>query len=513
MSVKETAIELFEQECWWGGAVNDGVRMPFNNLTFERDLSVSLDMNQGVPFLISNRGRYIWSDAPFRYVFNKGILWIWSKGDIQFGQHGSTLKEAFQFASGQFFPPDGAMPEPLLFQAPQYNLWIEMMYEPSQDKVIAYAQQLLQNGFPPGVLMIDDNWHDSYGSLEFHPGRFPDPAVLTDTLHRMGFQVMLWVSPFITPDTVTFRMLQDKGYLLKDRTGETAIRKWWSGYSALLDCTNAEAVAWFRSRLNGLMSRYGIDGFKFDGGDPEFYEDSDLSAKPADKNRHCETWGEVGLSYSLNEYRACWKLAGRPIVQRLKDKYHQWEQEGLATLIPCALAQGLAGYAFNCPDMIGGGDIQSFIHPDFSFDEELFVRYAQCSALFPMMQFSAAPWRLLNEQNLFYCVEAARLHLRMGDRIVALAEQSSLTGEPIMRAMDYVFPGQGYERIHDQFLLGDEILVAPVLEKGAVKRKVVIPDGRWMGDDGIVVTGPCEWETDSPLSRLPWYEKIAEGKT
>ncbi len=513
MDVKETVIELLEQEGWWGGAVNDGMRMPFGSLPIDRDLAAGLEMNQGVPLLISNRGRYVWSEEPFRFAFEEGRLSVRGKAAIRFGRQGNTLREAFQFASHAFFPPDGLIPDPLLFRAPQYNLWIEMKYEPSQDKVTAYAQQLLDNGFPPGAIMIDDNWHDSYGSFEFHPGRFPDPALMVETLHKMGFQVMLWVSPFITPDTVTFRMLRDRGYLLKDRTGEIAVREWWSGYSALLDCTNEEAAAWLRGRLNELRDRYGIDGFKFDGGDPDFYEDSDLSANPANKNRHCEAWGEIGLSYSLNEYRACWKLAGRAIVQRLKDKYHQWEREGLAALIPCALAQGLAGYAYICPDMIGGGDIQSFIHPDFTFDEELFVRYAQCSALFPMMQFSAAPWRLLNEENLTYCAEAARLHVRMGDRILALAEKASVTGEPIMRTMEYAFPGRGYEGIQDQFMLGDDILVAPVLKKGLLAREVVVPEGCWKGDDGVVVTGPCVLETATPLSRLPWYERAAPDST
>lgn len=146
------------------------------------------------------------------------------------------------------------------------------------------------------------------------------------------------------------------------------------------------------------MEKYGIDGFKFDAGDPSFYLPSDISARPSDPNGHCEAWASVGLRYALNEYRACWKQAGKPLVQRLSDKNHSWGADGLASLIPNALAQGLMGYAYTCPDMIGGGQIADVVHPEFRSDQELFVRYAHCSALFPMMQFSTALWRVLDRR-------------------------------------------------------------------------------------------------------------------
>ncbi|KHF32735.1 alpha-glucosidase [Paenibacillus sp. P1XP2] len=76
-----------------------------------------------------------------------------------------------------------------------------------------------------------------------------------------------------------------------------------------------------------------------------------------------------------------------------------------------------------------------------------------------------------------------------------------------MRHLSYVFPEEGYEQVSDQFMLGDDILVAPVVKKGAVTRKIVFPSGTWQGDDGSIVIGPCEREVAAPLSRLPWYRK------
>ncbi|GIO31275.1 MULTISPECIES: glycoside hydrolase family 31 protein [Paenibacillus] len=504
---EKMTIPLLPGECWWGGVVQDGTLMPFRE-RHARDLSGDLAYNQGSPLLLSNKGRYVWSEEPFRYSFAGGRLVIEAaQADITIGTEGENLRDAFLRASRTHFPPTGTHPDLRFFSVPQYNTWMEMSYEPTQEKVLAYAEAILAHGLPPGILMIDDNWHEDYGTLRFHPGRFPDPARMIDRLHELGFRVMLWVCPFISPDGEVFRGLRERGCLLRDTSGSPVIREWWNGYSAVLDGSNPDAVNWFAGELDRLIDAYGVDGFKLDAGDPQYYRPDDVSALPMTPNGQCEAWARIGLRYAFNEYRACWKCAGQPLVQRLSDKNHSWGRDGLASLIPNGLAQGLAGYAFNCPDMVGGGQYGDLIRPDFEVDAELFVRYAQCSALFPMMQFSTAPWRVLDEKHLEYCIEAARLHARMGEEIASLAKSAAATGEPIMRHLAYVFPDEGYEEVNDQFMLGDDILVAPVLHKGAVSRRVFFPSGAWEGADGSRVTGPCEMEVDAPLSTLPWYRK------
>ena len=76
-----------------------------------------------------------------------------------------------------------------------------------------------------------------------------------------------------------------------------------------------------------------------------------------------------------------------------------------------------------------------------------------------------------------------------------------------MRALAYAYPDAGYEEIKDEFLLGDEILVAPVLQKNARTRTIVFPRGTWKGDDGSTVVGPKTVEVVAPLERLPWYRR------
>jgi alpha-glucosidase (family GH31 glycosyl hydrolase) len=62
----------------------------------------------------------------------------------------------------------------------------------------------------------------------------------------------------------------------------------------------------------------------------------------------------------------------------------------------------------------------------------------------------------------------------------------------------------------DQFLLGEEIMVAPVLEKGATRRIVVFPPGLWRGDDGQPVAGPASQTIQARLTRLPWWRRIRD---
>jgi alpha-glucosidase (family GH31 glycosyl hydrolase) len=102
----------------------------------------------------------------------------------------------------------------------------------------------------------------------------------------------------------------------------------------------------------------------------------------------------------------------------------------------------------------------------------------------------------------------AQLHYSIGEEILALARESAKTGEPIIRSLEYVFPGQSYALIKDQFLLGNDILVAPATGKGQRERDVIFPKGKWEGEDGSMVKGPIKKTIKVPLERLPWYRRI-----
>lgn len=505
---------LLENEVWWGGLVQDGVHMPYGlhaNRAWSRKPADGLSYNQGTPLLVSSRGRYVWHEESYAFDFTgqNHLHLDLPEEPSPIRDAGSTLRDAFLAAAREHFPADGRLPAPRLFTKPQYNTWMELQYDHSQAGILAYAEAVIANGFPPGVLMIDDTWQEDYGLWRFHPGRFPDPAAMLRRLHELGFDVMLWVCPFVSSDSLICRELHSRRLLVRDEQGEPVIRKWWNGYSAVLDGSHPAGLAWLRNQLCPLMEELGVDGFKLDAGDPEYYRDEDVTHEPISPHGQCEAWARFGLDFAFNEYRACWKCAGLPLVQRLSDKSHAWDEKGLASLVPNALAQGLMGYAFICPDMIGGGLQPEFANPDAAIDQELFVRWAQCAALFPMMQFSFAPWRVLDQRHAALCREAAALHEHYAPEIEALARHAAVSGEPILRHLAYEFPEDGLESVNDQFMLGSDILVAPVLEKGAVSRVVQLPSGVWRDEaQGRVFRGPGVQTVDAPLHLLPVFRRV-----
>jgi alpha-glucosidase (family GH31 glycosyl hydrolase) len=510
------STNLLPNEMWWGGLSSNGYKMPYDKSTnLSVDLWANNDENQSQPLLISSKGRYVWCEDPIKYVFANGKLNVSSRmGIIQSGKSGDNLKSVYQFVSKKYFPSNGHIPDPKMFTLPQYNTWIELMYDQREDKILQYAQSIIDKGYPPGVLMIDDTWQENYGIWEFSPNRFKDPKGMVKKLHKMGFKVMLWICPFISADSENFRFLARNGMLLlrnqdgkpvnwnENTQSKAVIIPWWNGYSGVLDLTNTATQKWFNDRLDHLVNDYGVDGFKLDAGDAQFYKDNLVSKNPATPNDHTMLFGKVGLKYDLNEYRASFKMAGTQLVQRLRDKNHSWGE--LNELIPGILSQGLMGYAYTCPDMIGGGQWTSFLDTT-KLDRELVVRSAQIHALMPMMQFSVAPWRILTKEQDEICKKMAILHQSFGEKIVDLARQSSKSSEPIACSMLYNYPNSDYGKIKDQFMLGADILVAPVLQKGARNRTVVFPKGNWLGEDGTKVMGPITQTIQVPLERLPYY--------
>jgi alpha-glucosidase (family GH31 glycosyl hydrolase) len=506
--VEAPPVKLLPNEFWWGGIVNHHSKMPFHAGVAHQGNLYNVEGNQACPLLVSSQGRYFWSEQPFVFDFAGGeIRFSQAPGEIQLSSGHGDLRSAYLAACRDHFPPTGRTPAEICFTRPQYNSWMDLMWEVTQEKVLHYARDILASGMPPGVFMIDDNWYHHVGGWEFDLRRFPDPKGMIAQLHEMGFQVVVWLAPFICPDTYQYRLLNDAGMLLKRSNGKTWIFEWWDGFSALVDLTNEKTFKFLTDQLDRLVSEFKVDGFKFDAGEPWYFTGDVVPSKPATPHDLCELFARVGLRYSISEYRACWKLGGQHLIQRTRDKRHEWGPDGMADVVPSALAQGLMGYPFNCPDMIGGGQMNSFYYKKLAFDPELYLRWAQAAAFFPIVQFSLLPSRMLKGQELEICMDMLRIRQEFTPRLLELVRHAAQTGEPILRHMAYIFPNEGLEQVNDQYMIGDDLLVAPVLEQAARTRTIRFPAGTWRGDDGSTVKGPCAKTVDAPLARLPRYTR------
>ncbi len=503
-------LNFLKNEFWYGGIVHTGHKMPAGK---DDDLTLELvggpyALDQYSPLFISSRGRILHSDRAFNIHFNKGTIEIDDRFNVELIEGFETLKGAQLEASRRYFSLSGNVPNLKFIRTPQYNTWIELLYNQNQRDILNYAHTLIEGGMAPGVLMIDEGWANDYGTYEFSREKFEDPKAMIDELHALGFSVMLWVTPIISPDSDCFRSLRGTDLLIREKDGKPAIREWWNGYSCVLDFTNPKAREWFKDKLHALMDKYGIDGFKFDSGDTYLYTKEALTyadASPEDQTRAFNLFSE---EFEFNEFRNTWNLGGAPIVCRLQDKAPTWDTRGVNALIPNVLTQSLLGYFFGCPDMVGGGLAGAFTDPSFKVDEELYLRWLSASVLCPMMQFSISPKRILSNESFRSVQKLVAIRERYVDRIIELGRHASKSGEPIIRYMEYEYPSCGYEKITDQFMLGDSIIIAPILTEGTKERLVHIPSGAWRTFDGTVIEGGRAHTLTAELDELIILEKI-----
>ena len=536
-------IDLLPGEYWWGGTVAGGWRMPVGTKGRETlDLRVSSDGNQAAPLLLSTKGRWVWCEDAFKYTIADGRLTVetgpapvspaapaipnlaktcYSKrtfAPIETGRSGESLRTAFEHCSKTYFPPKG-MCSPVWFRAPMLNTWVELNYNQNEKDILAYAKAFKDNGLADGgIFQIDCFWQtDSFGLWKFHGDRFDDPKGMVKKLNAMGFHVILWYAPFVTMDQMPYRYLRRGDGILKDARlipydgGHQGLPvQWWDGCSAVWDPTSPFGREWNRKTMRRIMDEYGVEGFFFDGGGPHEYPPGDYiahdhAAQPTDL---CRGFQMMATEVPLGQCREAWKMGGLPVMQTLRDKAPRWSE--MRRCITDMIAAGQLGYPFTVADLIGGGTCGNSgtgVH-GLDWQSELFIRHMQIECLSPIMMFSGSPWRLFDAKTQEIVRQTLRLRDRFVPKILNLAEETGRTGLPMLRSMDFEFPGCGYELVLDQFMMGDDLLVAPVVEGGAKTRKVVIPAGRWKGDDGSVITGPRTIEVATPIERLPYWEKM-----
>lgn len=493
-------IDILKDEHWWGGLTDLGSKMPIGK---DSDIKITMKpMDQGAFLFVSDKGRYIYSPQKHNIEFSGGKINIDTDDNVYFESGFSTLKAAHKALVEHFFSLNENIPDELFFKVPQFNTWMALGYNQTEDGILEYARSIIDNGFKPGIFMIDEGWSEDYGVYDFYPGRFFDPKAMIDKLHKMGFKVMLWVTPNISPDSGAFRELKELGYLTKNSTGEIAVREWWNGYSCVLDLTNPDANKWFVNKLQACLDKYNADGFKFDAGDYYFYRDDDKTYENLTDNEMTSVYNSLGNIFPYHEYRTAWNLRGQSILCRMQDKEHTWGDNGIKDIIPNTIVQGLIGCLYSCPDMVGGGAIESTAK---EYDTELYVRWTEANTYCAMMQFSIAPWRVLSKRECDIVRRLADTHTEIGDVIMELAKNASRTGEPVVRCMEYEFPNEGFETVTDQFMLGSSILVAPVTEKGVNKRTVKLPHGEWYDKDGVKYQGGTITEISAPLGVVPIF--------
>lgn len=385
-------------------------------------------------------------------------------------------------------------------------------------------------------LWVDRPYATGVNTFDFDSGQFPDPAAMIDRGHDLGFRMALWHTPYV--DEVEAADLHAQalagGYFPPVRPPV------FIDWSSPVDYSNPEAYAWWQD----LVDRYtvmGIEGYKLDYAEEvlvgafggrlpwEFADGTNELTKHADYQRlyhrvYAETlpadggflltrtavWGDQvnGPIIWPGDLDATMDPWGAPATDR--DGTHYVAVGGLPASLVNALSLGPSGFPFY------GSDTGGYRHSPP--DNETFVRWMEQTALSSVMQVGNSTNDVVWEpdavngftpETIDAFREFSRLHLRLFPYVWSRAAAiGRAEGRPIMRPLGLAYPELG---VHpgDTYLLGDALLVAPVVERGAREREVIFPPGRWVDwFDGSVHEEGTE-VVPADLHELPLF--VGEG--
>ncbi len=403
----------------------------------------------------------------------------------------------------------------------------------SADEARAVAAGMREHDIPCDAIYLDIDYMDGYRDFTWNAATFPDPAGLIGELGAQGIKIVTIIDPGVKVDPAyeVYREGHERGFFVCDAAGDEFQGWVWPGLSAWTDFAREDARDWWAGLHRGLIAA-GVAGVWDDMNEPS---QSGMSAPPgvtvpfgatlpldARHGDPPDTVPHVGFhnAYGLEMTRATRegieraRPDARPFVltratgaggQRYAavwngDNSSIWPH--LALAVTMNLGLGLAGFPMT------GCDIGGFWRDT---EPELLVRFTQLGALLPFCRNHTArdtdrqePWAF-GEPYTGLCRAAIRLRYQLMPLLVTLAREASVSGAPIMRPLAWRDPTCACD---DEFLLGDDLLVAPVLVKGATERVVTLPAGAWLDwQTGALIHGPATLTVPVTLASLPLYQR------
>ncbi|MER6145778.1 glycoside hydrolase family 31 protein [Streptomyces sparsogenes] len=410
----------------------------------------------------------------------------------------------------------------------------------TQEELLAVAREHKRRGLPIDAIVCDFFHWTHLGDWKFDPVAWPDPAAMTRELERLGIKLVVSVWPSVSPLSENHDTMEQRGFLVGTEYGPTAHADWPDVregerlHVAFYDATNpgAREFVWSRVREN-YLEPYGIRAFWLDACEPEL-----KPGFPANLRYHAGPGLEVGNLYPRENARAIhegMRAAGEEEVVTLNRSAWAGSQRygaalwsgdigtDFATLrrqIAAGLNVALSGIPWWNTDIGGfhGGD------PDDPAYREVLIRWFQFGALSPIMRLHGfrdpglplGPGMTGGPNEVWSYGEEAerilgsclRLRERLKPYVLAQMRAAHEEGLPPLRPLFLEFPGdEAAWGVADAYLLGPDLLVAPVLEAGATERSAYLPAGArwtdaWTGDSwegGTTVTVPA------PLDRIPLF--------
>jgi alpha-glucosidase len=413
---------------------------------------------------------------------------------------------------------------PLWFLGYQQCRW---SYYPDE-AVLDLAHEFRTRRIPCDVLYLDIHYMDDYRIFTWNNKLFTNPSQMIRMLHDQGFRVVAIVDPGvkIDPEYAVYRSGLREDVFLRYPDGELVAAAVWPGLCHFPDFTRSDVRAWWARHCLEFLS-CGLDGLWNDMCEPATFAlhaadtlpDCVRHGREGQGGDHLENHNVYGMQMARATLEALktYRPDARP-VNMLRAGYagtqryaSSWTGDNSATWdhlrlsISMTLNMGLSGAPMTGPDI--GGFFES---PD----GELLTRWLQAACFLPYYRVHAAlgtaqqepwvfgePYESINRQTI-------ALRYRLLPYIYSVVAQAAEYGWPVVRPLFTLeMDNPSLRSVDDSYLLGDALLVAPILERGAVERSVYLPRSAdwydfWTNeryDGGQVI------QVSAPLHRLPLY--------
>ena len=514
-------------------------QQPYLNLK-GTDLEMAQRNSQAsVPFLLSSLGYgLLWNNPGVgRAVLGRNIMSFEAYATkaldywVVAGDTPAEIEESYAAVTGTV---------PMM---PEYGLgfWQCKLRYQTQEELLGIAREYKRRGLPIDLIVIDFFHWPKQGEWKFDPTYWPDPAAMVKELKEMGIELMVSIWPTVDKTGENYQEMLEKGYLIRTERG-LRVSMDFEGYTVYVDATNPEARKYLWNKAKKNYYDYGIKTFWLDEAEPE-YAVYDFDNFRYYLGKNLEVGNLYPVAYARTFYEGQEAQGQENIVNLLRcawagsQKYGALVWSGdiassfqsMRNQLAAGLNMGIAGIPWWTTDIGGfhGGN------PNDPAFRELFARWFAWGAFCPVMRLhgdreprqpqvgttggatcrSGAPNEVWCYGDRVYEICKKYLNLREELRPYTrkTMAQAHEKGTPVMRTMFYAFPqDKTCWQVEDQYMFGDDYLVAPVLYPGVTTRRVYLPEGcRWQDlESGQVHEGGRFVEVPAPLEVIPVFRKL-----
>lgn len=382
-------------------------------------------------------------------------------------------------------------------------------------------QKLDSMDIPVGVTWFEPPWQTARTTFIPNPGFSEDISDLIRQIEETGVKALGWTVPYTTPSASNFQKAVNEGYLVRNPDESISSKEakvsssgeLLGNYYNYIDFYNPDAREWWKKQITESLD-LGLKGFKLDAGQ-DLQEDALLYGGRIGRDYH----NAYALEYNKVFYEALTGKFGNDFLMIPRAAWmgstsytnFKWPGDlsgtfgnnGLPSSVYSSLSLAVSGFPFVSSD-IGG------FEPRRRTPEDVWIRWAQFGAMLPGMQTMQMPWwfsPVAQEHFRFL----TWLHTDLMPYWVSLSALAAREGTPICRPLVWDYQDDmNTWRIEDQFMVGEFLLVAPVLNSEP-SREVYLPEGQWIDfwEEKDIVEGgrKIRWETESGLWRFPLYIK------